>query len=133
MLTHAASLPEGERTKPLPPPPADLLQKLHLAAGNLGGQRGQIAANVFRPSHILPTRTLRQQVRVDALASSNAYTAANLCRLAEFCSQCRGDGLFSYGCKYLQLPLSRSPCKGLCCLLPACQTVSSPSNCSNYW
>ena len=64
LLAHAASLPEEERNKPLPPPPADLLQKLHLAAGDLGGRRGQIAANVFKPSHNLPTRSLREQVGV---------------------------------------------------------------------
>lgn len=64
LMAHAASLPEEERNKPLPPPPADLLQKLHLAAGDLGGRRGQIAANVFKPSHNLPTRSLREQVSV---------------------------------------------------------------------
>ena len=62
MLSHAISMPEEERQKPLPPPPADLLGELHLAAINLGKQRQQIAANVFRPGHNLPTRSLAEQV-----------------------------------------------------------------------
>lgn len=61
MLAHAVSIPEAERSKPLPPPPTDLLGELHMAAANLGKQRQQIAADVFKPSHRLPTRSLREQ------------------------------------------------------------------------
>ena len=66
MLTHASSLTVEERAKPPAPPPEDLLKQLKAAAAGLESRRSQIAAEVFQPSHNLPTRTLREQVCVTA-------------------------------------------------------------------
>lgn len=79
MLSHAISLPEEERKKPLPPPPADLLGKLHLAATNLGKQRQQAAADVFRPSHRLPTRSLAEQVAKTICLHEHMIKFGQLC------------------------------------------------------
>lgn len=77
MLSHALSIPEEERNRPLPPPPADLLGELHQAAAQLGRQRQQIAANVFKPSHRLPTRSLREQADIEiAQAHEQAHSQA---------------------------------------------------------
>ncbi len=64
LLSHAASLPEDLRERPAQPPPAALMQELHTAAAALSikSDAQQMRANVFRPSHILPTVTLAQQV-----------------------------------------------------------------------
>ena len=66
MLRHAVSLPEDERAKPAPvqAPPPELMASLQQAAAALRlGQAEQMRAAVFRPSHILPTVTLAEQVR----------------------------------------------------------------------
>lgn len=62
VLGHAATLPEDERARPAEPPPAELMLPLHKAAAALStGRAKQMRANVFRPSHNLPTVTLAQQ------------------------------------------------------------------------
>ena len=78
MLSHAISIPVEERKKPLPPPPADLIGKLHLAATNLGKERQQVASDVFRPSHRLPTTSLAQQVAELPLLLSLDKTCSRL-------------------------------------------------------
>ena len=69
MLQHAERLREngtsGEQAEPRQPV-GDLVAQLRLAAGNLERSRQQVAADVLRPSHVLPTRSLREQVSVDA-------------------------------------------------------------------
>ena len=65
VLRHATSLPEDERAKPAPvqAPPPELMASLQQAAAALRlGQAEQMRAAVFRPSHILPTVTLAEQV-----------------------------------------------------------------------
>ena len=67
MLQHAQSLPAEQRSRPAAPPPEDLMAQLRQAAANLGGgQREQLQQQVFRPSHNLPTRSLREQVTIKA-------------------------------------------------------------------
>ena len=70
MLQHAASLKTGQAAdgaaqQVLAPrqPPEDLMAQLRLAASNLEAPRARAATDVFRPSHILPTRSLHEQVR----------------------------------------------------------------------
>ena len=65
VLRHAVSLPEDERAKPAPvqAPPPELMASLQQAAAALGlNQAEQMRAAVFRPSHVLPTVTLAEQV-----------------------------------------------------------------------
>ena len=65
VLRHAVSLPEDERAKPAPiqAPPPELMASLHQAAAALRlDQAEQMRAAVFRPSHILPTVSLAEQV-----------------------------------------------------------------------
>ena len=88
MLSHAISMPDEERHKPLPPPPADLLGELHRAASNLGGQRQQIASQVFRPSHRLPTRTLQQQVLAHIALLESWEIATMICCIRLACFLC---------------------------------------------
>ena len=74
MLQHAARLKqdqqEGGAAPPHPagpgPPPEDLMAQLRLAASNLEAPRTRAAAGIFRPGHILPTRSLREQVRQES-------------------------------------------------------------------
>ena len=67
VLKHAASLPEGVRSHPAPDQalPPDLmasLQQAHAALRTNPAER--MRAEVFRPSHILPTMTLAELVRL---------------------------------------------------------------------
>ena len=65
VLRHAASLPEDERAKPSPvqaPPPELMASLQHAAAALRLDQAEQMRAAVFRPSHVLPTVTLAEQV-----------------------------------------------------------------------
>ena len=65
MLRHAVSLPDDERAKPAPAqaPPPELMASLQQAAAALRlDQAEQMRAAVFRPSHILPTVSLAEQV-----------------------------------------------------------------------
>ena len=72
MLRHAVSLPEDERTQPAPvqAPPPELMASLQQAAAALRlDQAEQMRAAVFRPSHVLPTVTLAEQVHTLASLS----------------------------------------------------------------
>ncbi|KAL4859751.1 PP2A regulatory subunit TAP46 [Chlorella vulgaris] len=68
ILKHAASIPEEQRERQRQQrqqsgPPPDLLRQLQAAAGSLGGvggKRGVLAGEVFRPSHVLPTMSIEQ-------------------------------------------------------------------------
>ena len=62
VLGHAATLPEDKHARPAEQPPPELMQQLHKAAAALStGRAEQMRADVFRPSHHLPTVTLAQQ------------------------------------------------------------------------
>ena len=66
MLRHAVLLPEGVRSAQVPDraPPPDVMAALHQTAAALSVYPAeQMRASVFQPSHILPTRTLAEQVR----------------------------------------------------------------------
>jgi hypothetical protein len=63
VLSHAATLSPAERERPhaQPPPPPEVLEQLRSAAAAMNSAE-QMRATVFRPSHILPTVTLPEQV-----------------------------------------------------------------------
>lgn len=70
MLQHAERLREagdpGQPAAQARQPVGDLVAQLRLAASNLERQqpsRSQIRAELLRPGHNLPTRSLREQVR----------------------------------------------------------------------
>ena len=67
MLQHAKQLKErGESgQQPVPRPPVDdLTAQLRSAMRSLEQPRTQIAAGLLRPGHVLPTRSLREQVQL---------------------------------------------------------------------
>lgn len=64
LLQAAAAMPEAERRKAKESnaPPPELMRQLMSAASGLESQRQQIRENLLRPSHMMPTRSLAQQV-----------------------------------------------------------------------
>ncbi len=64
LLQAAAAMPEAERQKAKESnaPPPELMRQLMSAASGLESQRQQIRENLLRPSHMMPTRSLAQQV-----------------------------------------------------------------------
>ncbi len=65
VLKHAASLPKDARSRAVPDqaPPPDLMASLQQAHATLSANPAErMRAEVFRPSHVLPTMTLAEQV-----------------------------------------------------------------------
>jgi immunoglobulin-binding protein 1 len=63
LLKHAASLPPGPAASlGRPPPPPAALQELHQVSSALGNKRAELQQRVFQPSHVLPTRSLKEEV-----------------------------------------------------------------------